>query len=554
MRTTRQASASIPRLAIVFRSGLIATATLALLGGHCPAAPTISGVSGQVGQGELFTITGDGFGSEPNAAPYRFDDFEHGTAGNDLTWWGLSKSSGDYPKFTTAQVYSGNLAAKANFDGQYNCTAYKTGFDFDEAYISYWVYWLKLSGDASRNIKLARFVSHTTDYKSGTPSLGYTGFYTSSSIWYAFNGLPDGPDNDVQVWGGYVTAGTWHRIEMYGKISTLNQDDGARGWWLDLNEVDYDNAFATYTSSTDRDSYRCITMPFYVAHDAGGPHYIYYDDVFVNNTFARVEIGNAATWSGCTVREIQLPTSWSNTSIAVTTNQAKFSNGQQVWLYVVDRDGNVNQSGYPLTIGGTITYDLTVTNGTGGGEYEAGSVVSISANPPDTGKLFSRWIGDTSYVTHTYAADTTVTMPTADVSVTATYGWGYQLTVNSGSGSGLYLYAAVVPIQADPAPTGMVFDQWIGDTAGVADVHEPETTISMSSSAVEVTAAYESPLPGDLDGSGLVGQGDLDIVLDNWGDCPPADPRSDPSGDGFVGQGDLDIVLGHWGESAGPGG
>jgi len=53
---------------------------------------------------------------------------------------------------------------------------------------------------------------------------------------------------------------------------------------------------------------------------------------------------------------------------------------------------------------------------------------------------------------------------------------------------------------------------------------------------------------GDLDGDLFVGQADLDIVLDNWGESiPPGNPAADPSEDFFVGQADLDIVLDDWG-------
>jgi hypothetical protein len=56
------------------------------------------------------------------------------------------------------------------------------------------------------------------------------------------------------------------------------------------------------------------------------------------------------------------------------------------------------------------------------------------------------------------------------------------------------------------------------------------------------------PLPGDLDGSGHVGPGDLAIVLAHWSQAVPAGAwaSGDPSGDGFVGQADLDTVLRHW--------
>ena len=196
-------------------------------------------------------------------------------------------------------------------------------------------------------------------------------------------------------------------------------------------------------------------------------------------------------------------------------------------------------------------YSLTVTNGNGTGVYQPTTVVPISADAPASGKLFSRWIGDTSHLSDAYSASTTVTMPADDISVTATYAWAYSLTVHSGTGSGLYLYSTVVDIQADPAGTNMQFDEWIGDTDHVADVQEGTTTFTMPSHACEVMATYEVILPGDLDGSGMVGQGDLDIILDQWGRSGGeiTDPRADANDDDFIGQKDLDIVLDHWGES-----
>ena len=59
-------------------------------------------------------------------------------------------------------------------------------------------------------------------------------------------------------------------------------------------------------------------------------------------------------------------------------------------------------------------------------------------------------------------------------------------------------------------------------------------------------------LAGDLNGDGFVGQDDLNIVLGDWGNMPPGDPRADPSGDGFVGQDDLNPVLADWGQGTPP--
>ena len=163
------------------------------------------------------------------------------------------------------------------------------------------------------------------------------------------------------------------------------------------------------------------------------------------------------------------------------------------------------------------------------------------------------WMGDYTHVADRLAPETTVTMPAYDISVTAAYVWVYELTVNSGSGGGQYPAAAIVEIEAGPAPSGMAFAEWTGDASRVADPQASSTTVTMPAWAIEVTATYQAvEIVGDLNDDGFVGQDDLDIILDSWGLSPPPDPRADPSGDGFVGQDDLDIVLDHWGEGSSP--
>ena len=69
---------------------------------------------------------------------------------------------------------------------------------------------------------------------------------------------------------------------------------------------------------------------------------------------------------------------------------------------------------------------------------------------------------------------------------------------------------------------------------------------------VTITTGVIPELAGDLNGDGFVGQDDLNIVLGDWGNMPPGDPRADPSGDGFVGQDDLNPVLADWGQGTPP--
>jgi hypothetical protein len=227
------------------------------------------------------------------------------------------------------------------------------------------------------------------------------------------------------------------------------------------------------------------------------------------------------------------------------------ANAYSTQVFATDEDNFIDQAWDAFD--GPATYGLTVTNGSGSGQYEAGQVVPIQANPPGSGKAFAGWMGDYSFLADRTAAATTVTMPAQNVSVIAAYVYVYHLTVNSGTGGGDYPNGTVVAIQADPAMTWMVFDQWTGDVSRVSDPSSSAATVTMPSQAVTVTATYAMlPVPGDLDGSGFVGQADLDIVLANWGFGPPPDPRADPSGDDFVGQADLDIVLAHWGQGIRP--
>ncbi len=91
----------------------------------------------------------------------------------------------------------------------------------------------------------------------------------------------------------------------------------------------------------------------------------------------------------------------------------------------------------------------------------------------------------------------------------------------------------------------------------------------LNGSHLETIAAYELivTLPGDYNGNGTVEQGDLDLVLNNWGrsygnfENPQPGwvtqrPRQDFDGgfnqvaDGTVDQNDLDAVLNNWGRAA----
>ncbi|MGJ8672285.1 galactose-binding domain-containing protein [Rubritalea sp.] len=66
------------------------------------------------------------------------------------------------------------------------------------------------------------------------------------------------------------------------------------------------------------------------------------------------------------------------------------------------------------------TYSALVENGVGSGNYAAGTVVNLHANPP-SGAVFDQWVGDIATVANVYSPDTTLTMPDDGIEVVAEY-------------------------------------------------------------------------------------------------------------------------------------
>lgn len=75
---------------------------------------------------------------------------------------------------------------------------------------------------------------------------------------------------------------------------------------------------------------------------------------------------------------------------------------------------------FVTTESGEVLFTVDVTNGTGGGEFEAGTTVTITAMD-STGYLFDAWTGDDDILSDATKESATFTMPEKNVSFTATY-------------------------------------------------------------------------------------------------------------------------------------
>lgn len=146
-------------------------------------------------------------------------------------------------------------------------------------------------------------------------------------------------------------------------------------------------------------------------------------------------------------------------------------------------------------------YNLTVVNGFGSGRFAEEVWVPIMANIP-VGSMFDRWISDGGgEFGDNCETWTGFKMPSNDVTVTAVLDGDtietYLLTIENGtlengSGSGTYAAGTEVPILANPAPEGKVFDKWVSEGGGsFKDVNNPNTIFTMPSNPVTITATYK---------------------------------------------------------------
>ncbi|KKL04614.1 hypothetical protein LCGC14_2614300, partial [marine sediment metagenome] len=186
--------------------------------------------------------------------------------------------------------------------------------------------------------------------------------------------------------------------------------------------------------------------------------------------------------------------------VIITADAAPTGQSFDVWTGNTTGIANVNVASTTIAMPGsnaTITatysnntYTLSVVSGTGDGTYTNTQVVAITADSAPTGTIFDDWEGDTTGIVDVSDPTTNITMPAANATITATYVTSYILSVISGSGDGDYAAGTGVAIVADGAPTGQAFDDWVGDTTGIADINDPTTTITTQAADATITATY----------------------------------------------------------------
>ncbi len=151
------------------------------------------------------------------------------------------------------------------------------------------------------------------------------------------------------------------------------------------------------------------------------------------------------------------------------------------------------------------TYNISVTDcvakkGEDTVEYaHYGDVITVTANPAPTGKVFDTWVItglDTTGMDLT-KTEITFNMPANAVEIKATYSnvINYEIYVVGGTTDKSSAKAGeTIIITANPAPEGMVFDKWTCETAGVtiefASATNSTTTFVMPACEIKIKAHF----------------------------------------------------------------
>jgi hypothetical protein len=341
------------------------------------AQPIVYTASGSSSHKGIVTATGTGFGSKSTVAPVVWDD----ASGNDVfdKWDGawpdnnpaynlnyrLPLRGVGLPHSRITKYIAGAHGQALGPDAGYNVILFKTRTVNFPAYTyaswyqradNNWVFAPAVNGN--NNFKTFAYSIGTTPYE--LPNNWYLAYNTpypdsrTSGASYVFGDDTNGltlqfPDvrGHTQWWDESANpmSGVWTKIEV--EVKYTNQNDGYVKLW------ENGKLLVDYVGRTDRlpGKTRTEGIGGYASQSNQPNNWRYFADVYLDYSRARILLGNAPTYAASTIREVQVPTSWSDTSVSFVVNLGKLADGAIAYLYVVDENGVANAQGMPVNTG-----------------------------------------------------------------------------------------------------------------------------------------------------------------------------------------------------------
>ena len=341
------------------------------------AAPVISNLdSVQVGEGQSLTIQGSGFGVKQNGSPLVFDNFDK----NDISRQDgdiiAGKKCSDFGQwndsvYNMAPVYTNS----GNRIGSELCTYHYLEGGKTKNHAPMWIkfadkntpvilvsYWTKFQytqgTDTAWQLKYFRLTDGVNDADPYTffqdgwwtnrpeNSKGLCIFFlqTLNPVWENYSLSKTYSDTTLDY--NKIPNEWFHYLLMIKQSSASGVADGQVQVYVNGRNIATEEKMVTYETG---EVVKGATFMWYMGNNEGeGTAQVYFDDIYIDNSWQSLWICDGNSWDESTHREVQVPTAWSSDSITLKINQGSFKNDETAYLFVVDQNGVASEKGKPI--------------------------------------------------------------------------------------------------------------------------------------------------------------------------------------------------------------
>lgn len=341
-----------------------------------PSLPAqVESATGPMMDGSTLTIAGGSFGEHELAVEWLGGGegpLEQAPLGEAFSrpGWDSDPTQGglNTPFVDDTRTHSHSKAIRSRINpGQWaSGFGYTPGHDIHSVYMTWWVYIDPAPGEGGQ-WKSWRIMP------SRIPSDGAGKIYLSS--WWNASDLPGMHTIHIWCsastvdWDGYpggdgglrwlrsqdvTSLRRWTRFEVYAQESS---SAGVRDGTLEFRQLEPGSPPRVLTNWRNEvmsrkpgyDPWQWLVWQNYFGNGFTEAN-AWIDDIYIQfGSEARVELGDASDWDGCTHREIQPVTQWTPDSITASLNHGAFAPGTQVYLYVITEHGAIS-NGFPLRL------------------------------------------------------------------------------------------------------------------------------------------------------------------------------------------------------------
>ncbi len=332
------------------------------------AEPSIVDFSGNFKHSDTVKIYGSDFGKKEKASPIRYDDCEELTVGDSLaaqTKFWIDRGD-NYSRATITDINQRGQSQK-NIRAQNavysNPLFFSNNVGFastNKIFVSFWVRWdwgsNIVDDDGKYQVKLFRTAVEIAE-NGGVTDPDFANFNwnreDSNNSHYITNQREVG-SNSQYFDGNILVDGSWHHMMLQADMGTAGNTDGAWKAWCSRDgfsdTYDLINQEDTMVIGDGDSLMDAVKFDLWIGNLESADLDIFLDDIYIDNSWARIEIGTHSNYKDCTHREIQEPIEWTEEEIEIKVNQGAFSAGDEVFLFVIDGNGNTSK-GFSVKIG-----------------------------------------------------------------------------------------------------------------------------------------------------------------------------------------------------------